>query len=128
MPRASIRGGKMRQKKPSEEVSRIRREQALAHWAKLAPPPTANIRCVAYWADLVRVYSRSVGKRASEIVTAALRDYFAQVALLQPDLFAHCERVAGAAHSSGRASARAGASGACPGGRQSRKRADISRK
>lgn len=117
----------MRVKKSSEEVSKIRRELALARWASLAPPPTANIRCEAYWAALVRAYAQSVGKRASEVVSAALRAYFAEVAMLQPDLFAQCERVAGAAHSSGRASARAGASGACPGGRQSRKRADISR-
>lgn len=117
----------MRQKKPAEEVSKIRRELALAHWAKLAPPPTTNIRCEAYWAALVRAYAQSVGKRASEVVSAALRAYFDEVALLHPNLFAQCEKVAGAAHSSGRASARAGASGACSGGRQSRERADISR-
>lgn len=105
----------MRQKKPAEEVSQIRRELALARWAKLAPPATASIRVEAELARLVREYSRMVGKRASEVVSAALRAYFDEVALLQPDLYRRAEKVAGAAHSAGRAKrARTGAAERAP--------------
>lgn len=118
----------MREKKSAEEVSQIRRELALARWAKLAPPATASIRVEAELASLVREYARLVGKRASEVVSAALRAYFDEVALLQPDLYRRAERIAGGAHSGGRAKrARPGAAVAAPGGRQSRNRAHISR-
>ncbi len=107
----------MREKKSAEEVSQIRRELALARWAKLAPPATASIRVEAELARLVREYARLVGKRASEVVSAALRAYFNEVALLQPDLYRRAEKVAGAAHSAGRAKrARTGAAVAGPGG------------
>ena len=43
----------MREKKSAEEVSQIRRELALARWAKLAPPATASIRVEAELARLV---------------------------------------------------------------------------
>ena len=92
----------MREKKSAEEVSAIRRELALARWAKLAPPATASIRCEEELARLVREYARLVSKRASEVVSAALRAYFAEVALLQPDLYRKSKKLAGVAHSSGR--------------------------
>lgn len=107
----------MREKKTAEEVSAIRRKLALARWAKLAPPVTASIRLEAELAKLVREYARLVGKRASEIVSAAVRAYLEEVALLQPDLYRQCEKVAGGAHSGGRAKrARPGAAVAAPGG------------